>query len=135
MVQCMTGGARTCTISGGAGLVVRGEVGSHPVAHLASARLVTIEIDGQKLLAHTKVRRDRVDKTGAFTLRYRSKLDRMGLGRKHRGKRILILVADLDLRISDEEGVTIRHLELGSFGRLSGPGPRYRLKVRLSQKC
>ena len=34
----------------------------------------TIEIDGQPLLAHTKVRRDRVDKTGCFTLRYRSRL-------------------------------------------------------------
>src|ERR1039458_4668784 len=72
----------------------------------------TIEIDGQKLLAHTKVRRDRVDKTGTFTLRYRSKLHHVGVGRPHRGKRILILVADLDIRVVDEKGVTIRHLEL-----------------------
>ena len=72
----------------------------------------TIEIDGQKLLAHTKVRRDRVDKTGAFTLRYRSKLHHVGVGREHRGKRILILMADLDVRVIDENGVTIRHLEL-----------------------
>jgi transposase InsO family protein len=72
----------------------------------------TIEIDGQKLLAHTKVRRDRVDKTGAFTLRYRSKLHHVGVGRQHRGKRILILMADLDVRVIDEQGVTIRHLEL-----------------------
>jgi transposase InsO family protein len=72
----------------------------------------TIEIDGQKLLAHTKVRHDRVDKTGAFTLRYRSKLHHVGVGREHRGKRILILMADLDVRVIDEQGVTIRHLEL-----------------------
>jgi transposase InsO family protein len=72
----------------------------------------TIEIDGQKLLAHTKVRRDRVDKTGAFTLRYRSRLHHVGVGREHRGKRLLILVADLDVRVIDETGVTIRHLEL-----------------------
>ena len=72
----------------------------------------TIEIDGQKLLAHTKVRRDRVDKTGTFTLRYRSKLHHVGVGRPHRGKRILILVADSDIRVVDEKGVTIRHLEL-----------------------
>ncbi len=72
----------------------------------------TIEIDGQTLLAHTKVRRDRVDKTGAFTLRYRSKLHHVGVGREHRGKRILILMADLDVRVIDENGVTIRHLEL-----------------------
>jgi len=72
----------------------------------------TIEIDGQTLLAHTKVRRDRVDKTGAFTLRYRSKLHHVGVGREHRSKRILILMADLDVRVIDENGVTIRHLEL-----------------------
>jgi transposase InsO family protein len=72
----------------------------------------TIEIDGQKLLAHTKVRRDRVDKSGTFTLRYRSKLHHVLVGRQHRGKRILILVADLDVRVIDEDGVTIRHLEL-----------------------
>jgi transposase InsO family protein len=72
----------------------------------------TIEIDGQTLLAHTKVRRDRVDKTGAFTLRYRSKLHHVGVGREHRGKRILILMADLDVRVIGEDGVMIRHLEL-----------------------
>jgi hypothetical protein len=72
----------------------------------------TIEIEGQKLLAHTKVRRDRVDKTGAFTLRYRSKLHHIGVGRQHCGKRILILMADLDVRVIDEHGLTIRHLEL-----------------------
>ena len=72
----------------------------------------TIEIDGQPLLAHTKVRRDKVDKTGCFTLRYRSKLHHVAVGRAHKGKRVLILVADLDIRVIDEDGVTIRHLEL-----------------------
>jgi len=75
----------------------------------------TIEIDGQKLLARTKVRRDRVDETGTFTLRYRSKLHHVLVGRQHRGKRILILVADLDVRVIDAEGVTIRHLELVDY--------------------
>jgi len=45
-------------------------------------------------------------------LRYRSKLHHVGVGREHRGKRILILMADLDIRVIDENGVTIRHLEL-----------------------
>jgi hypothetical protein len=36
------------------------------------------ELDGQPLLAHTKVRRDRVDETGCFTLRFRSKLHHIG---------------------------------------------------------
>jgi hypothetical protein len=72
----------------------------------------TITIDGQPLLAHTKVRRDRIDKTGCFTLRYRSKLHHVGVGRAHRGTRVLILVADLDIRVIDQDGVMIRHLEL-----------------------
>jgi transposase InsO family protein len=72
----------------------------------------TVTIDGQPLLAHTKVRRDRIDKTGCFTLRYRSKLHHVGVGRAHRGERVLILVADLDIRVIDQDGVMIRHLEL-----------------------
>ena len=72
----------------------------------------TIEIDGQPLLAHTRVRRDRIDKTGCFTLRYRSKLHHVGVGREHQGKRVLVLVADLDVRVIAEGGLMIRHLEL-----------------------
>ena len=71
-----------------------------------------IEIDGQPLLAHTRVRRDRVDKTGCFTLRHRSKLHHVLVGRAHKGERVLVLVADLDIRVIDENGVTLRHLEL-----------------------
>jgi transposase InsO family protein len=72
----------------------------------------TPEIDGQPLLANTKVRHDRVDKTGCVTLRYRSKLHHLGLGRAHAGKRVLILMADLDVRVLDETGTVIRHLTL-----------------------
>ena len=71
-----------------------------------------IEIDGQPLSPHTRVRRDRVDQTGCFTLRYRSQLHHVAVGRAHKGKRILVLVADLDIRVIDENGVTLRHLEL-----------------------
>ncbi len=63
-------------------------------------------------MAHTKVRHDRIDKTGSFTLRYRSGLDHISVGRAHKGKRVLVLVADLDVRVIDEEGVLIRHFEL-----------------------
>jgi hypothetical protein len=58
------------------------------------------------LLAHTRVRRDRVDKAGCFTLRHRSKLHHVAVGRAHKGKRVLVLVADLDIRVIDEDGVT-----------------------------
>ena len=72
----------------------------------------TIEIDGQPLLAHTKVRRDRIDSTGCFTLRYRSGFHHVSVGHAHKGKRVLVLMADLDIRVIDDNGVMIRHLEL-----------------------
>jgi transposase InsO family protein len=71
-----------------------------------------IEIDGQPLLAHTRVRHDRVDQTGCFTLRYRSKLHHVLVGRAHKGEHVLVLVANLDIHVIDENGVTLRHLEL-----------------------
>ena len=60
----------------------------------------------------TKVRRDRVDVTGTVTLRHRSRLHHIGIGRAHTRRRILMLVADLDIRILDEEGALLRHLTL-----------------------
>ena len=71
-----------------------------------------IVVDGQPMPPHTKVRRDRIDASGCFTLRYRSKLHHVGVGRVHRGRRVLILVADLDVRVIGDDGVMLRHLEL-----------------------
>jgi hypothetical protein len=34
------------------------------------------------------------------------------VGGAHKGKRVLVLVADLDIRVNDEDGVTLRRLEL-----------------------
>ncbi len=86
--------------------------GDHRRSVASSTRQATVEFDGQALLAHTKVRRDRIDSTGCFTLRYRSGLHHVSVGREHKSKRVLILMADLDVRVIDEDGVMIRHLEL-----------------------
>jgi len=72
----------------------------------------TPEIDGQPLLAKTRVRRDHVDHWGSVTLRYRRKLHHISVGRAQRHKRVLILMADLDVRVVDEDGVLLRHFEL-----------------------
>ncbi len=69
-------------------------------------------ISGQPVLANTKVRHDKVDKTGCVTLRYRAKLHHIGLGRAHAGRRVLILMADLDVRVINDDGEVIRHLTL-----------------------
>ena len=61
---------------------------------------------------HHRVRHNRVDKTGRVTLRYRSKLLHIGVGRAHIGTRVLLLVADLDVRVITEDGELLRHLTI-----------------------
>jgi transposase InsO family protein len=61
---------------------------------------------------HLRVRRDRVDTSGVVTLRHNSRLHHIGVGRAHRNERVLILVADLDVRIVNGDGEVLRHLTL-----------------------
>jgi transposase InsO family protein len=61
---------------------------------------------------HFRVRRDRVDKTGRITLRHRSRLLHIAVGRAHKGRAVTILVADLDVRVVDEQGEVLRQLTL-----------------------
>jgi transposase InsO family protein len=68
--------------------------------------------DKLKLTPQTRVRHDKVDCTGVFTLRHATKLHHIGVGRAHTGKRVLVLVADLDIRVLDEHGEMLRHLTL-----------------------
>jgi len=69
-------------------------------------------LDSQPILANTKVRHDKVDTTGCVTLRHRSRLHHIGIGRAHRGRRVLILVCDLDIRVIADDGQQLRHLTL-----------------------
>jgi transposase InsO family protein len=61
---------------------------------------------------HFRVRKDRVDKTGRVTLRHRSRLLHIAVGRAHKGRAVTILVADLEVRVIDEQGELIRQLTL-----------------------
>src|SRR5574341_936880 len=61
---------------------------------------------------HFRVRHDRVDKTGCVTLRYQSRLRHIGIGRAHKGKRVLLLIADRNVRVVSEEGELFRELEI-----------------------
>jgi hypothetical protein len=80
-------------------------VGRRTPAHAFSARAKATPVkEGLKVPPHCRVRRDRVDKAGKVTLRYRSKLLHIGVGRAHAGKRILLLVADRHVRIVNEDG-------------------------------
>jgi len=61
---------------------------------------------------HYRVRYDTVDRHGKVTLRYDSRLHHIGLGARHRGKAIVLFVADRDIRIVDADGELLRELTL-----------------------
>ncbi len=61
---------------------------------------------------HFRVRHDKVDETGAVTLRHLSRLHHIGVGRAHKGKRIRLLIAGEDIRVIDADGQLLRQLKL-----------------------
>ncbi len=61
---------------------------------------------------HYRVRQDKVDITGVITLRHNSRLHHIGLGRRLTGTRVLVLVADLNVRVLTEDGELLRELTL-----------------------
>jgi transposase InsO family protein len=89
--------------------------------HRAIGRRVPQEVFDAKVKAgpgsaapplHVRVRHDTVDRNGKVTLRYDSRLHHIGLGRRHRGKAIVLFVADRDVRIVTEDGELLRALIL-----------------------
>jgi transposase InsO family protein len=67
---------------------------------------------GLTIPVHYRVRRDRIDKTGKVTLRYRSRLIHIGVGRAHAGTRVLLLVADQHVRVITDNGEPLRELTI-----------------------
>src|SRR5438874_3263362 len=59
-----------------------------------------------------RVREDKVDKAGKVSLRYGSRLYKIGLGRAHKGRVIRLLIADQNIRVIDANGELIRELTL-----------------------
>lgn len=59
-----------------------------------------------------RVRQDRVDKEGKLTLRHAGRLHHIGVGRDHRGKRIVMLIAGLEIRILTRQGDLLRQFTL-----------------------
>jgi transposase InsO family protein len=63
--------------------------------------------------AHHRLRHDRIDKTGAISLRRAGRLHHIGIGRAHTHKPVLLLIDDLDIRVIDTTtGQLLRHLTL-----------------------
>ena len=51
-----------------------------------------------------RVRRDKVNKNGTVTLRYRGRLHHIGVGRPYRGWRVILLVAGREVQILGLDG-------------------------------
>ena len=62
---------------------------------------------------HIRVRHDRIDNTGTVSLRHAGRMHHIGIGRAHTGERVVLLIADLDIRvINHDTGELLRHLQL-----------------------
>jgi transposase InsO family protein len=75
-----------------------------PSQAFAARTRATPRRPGVAVPAHYRVRRDRIDKAGKVTLRYHSVLLHLGVGRAYIGTRVLLLVADRDVRVLTEDG-------------------------------
>ncbi len=88
-----------------------------------------------------RVRYDRVDGHGVVTLRYDSRLRHIGLGARHRGKAIVLFVADREVRIVGEDGELLRQLVLDPARTTSTSRPdvydvlRHRLRCPDTSQC
>jgi transposase InsO family protein len=68
---------------------------------------------GQPLIGgHYRVRHDKIDRDGKVTLRHNNRLHHIGVGRRHAGTTVLILVHDLHIRIITTTGHLLRDLQL-----------------------
>lgn len=59
-----------------------------------------------------RVREDKVDKAGKVSLRYDSRLYKIGIGRAYKGRSVRLLIADQQIRVIDTNGELIRELTL-----------------------
>jgi transposase InsO family protein len=78
----------------------------------------------------TRIRHDRVDGTGKVTLRHRGRLHHVGIGRAFKGRRVVLIIDGLDVRVIDEDGELIRTFVLDPDRIYQPTGkPRYPAKV------
>ena len=96
-------------------------IGRRPPAEAYAARPKD-QPRGPRIEGTYRVRRDRIDRGGAVTLRYDSKLLHIKVGRRYAGVRVLLLVAGLDVRIVTDDGELIRELTIDPTRTYQGLG-------------
>lgn len=103
-------------------------LGRRTPTHAFTARTkATPRRPGITIPAQHRVRRDRIDTTGKVTLRYRSKLLHLGVGRRHAGTRVTLLVADQDVRVLNDNGETLAEFTINptkTYQTQKRPGQR-----------
>jgi transposase InsO family protein len=67
---------------------------------------------GASSASYFRVRQDKVDATGKVSLRYDSRLYKIGVGRAHKGRAVKLLIADQNIRVIDLDGQLLRELTL-----------------------
>lgn len=72
----------------------------------ASPRGPKIDVDGYR------VRRDKVDRSGHVTIRYRSQMHHVGVGRRFAGVRVIVLIAGRKIRVLQPDGTPLRNFTL-----------------------
>ena len=107
------------------------------VAYRARPKATPAESDPN---IHSRVRHDRVANGGNVTLRVDGQLHHIALSRALTGTRIILLIADLDIRIINAAtGELYRHLTLDPTRRYHGtgrpPGPPPRNHNNPNPKC
>jgi transposase InsO family protein len=94
---------------------------NHIRPHRAIGRRTPLQAYSSKIKArpagaspstYFRVREDRVDNAGKVSLRYDSRLYKIGIGRAHKGRLITLLIADQEIRVIDANGELIRELTL-----------------------
>ena len=70
-----------------------------------------------------RIRRDKVDPDGKIILRYKSVLRHLGIGRRYAGTRVMLLVADRDVRVINDDGELLATFTID-------PAKQYQIKNR-----
>jgi transposase InsO family protein len=80
---------------------------------IAYTRLPKNAPTGTNIGPHYRIRRDRIDKTGAVSLRRAGRMHHIGIGRAHKHAAVIMLINDLDIRvINADTGQLLRALTL-----------------------
>ena len=87
-------------------------VGRHTPAEAYAARPNAAASGILLLDGHFLVRHDEIDTNGTLTLRHNSRLHHIGLGRRHAGTPVLLLIHDLHIRMLSTSGQLFRDLKL-----------------------